>query len=202
MRYFAFVFAAVLLVAGCNRGAGDQPDHHAEWRDVLRHKQAAASPDAPPQVRQVYADSVAAFLQKHPNHGRAREVWQRIQLEFADDLSAMGRYQDSIRFYRAVLAHDPANEQAQRGLNASADRLAVTRDKLLLLEKGMSKREVAGILGRPIPGWTERKERRETTVEAWYYRTRTGGIAGVYFRDGRVFAAEESSHARVSRLGS
>jgi len=44
--------------------------------------------------------------------------------------------------------------------------------------------------------------RPEATFDAWYYRTTSGGVAAVYFRDGIVFAAEESSHVRISRLGS
>ena len=46
----------------------------------------------------------------------------------------------------------------------------------------------------------EVKRRAGTTFEAWYYRTRTGEVAGVYFRDGEVIAAEESSNARLARL--
>lgn len=202
MRVFVLVsLLAGVLAAGCG-DQPDQPDHQSEWREVLENKKAASSPDASPRQKQVYADSVRAFVQKHPNHGRGREVWQRIQLEFADELAAVGRYKDAVRFYRAVLTHDATNDHARRGLGAAMDRLAVTREKLLLIEKGMSKREVASILGKPLPGWTEKRERSVATIESWYYRTGSDGLAGVYFRDGRVFAAEDSSHARVSRLGS
>ncbi len=191
----------VLLAGGCgNQDA--QPDHQAEWRDVLRHKHAAAAPDATADQKQVYADSVRAFVDKHPNHGRAREVWQRLQLEFAGDLASMGRYQDAIRFYRAVLTHDATNEPARRGLADALSRLAVTREMLLALEKGMSHREVASILGKPIPGWTASNHRPAAKMEAWYYRMRDGGLAAVYFRNGKVLAAEDASHAPLGRLGS
>jgi len=202
VRSFALIFVlAALLAAGC-RDRVAEPDHQSEWREVLRHKQAAAHAQATPQQKQVYADSVAAFVTKHPNHGRAREVWQRIQLEFAADLVAIGRHQDAIRFYRAVLAHDPANDVAKRGLEAAAERLAVTRAKLLALEKGMSHRQVAAILGKPIPGWTVSTRRTGALMEAWYYRTHGGGLAAVYFRNGEVLGAEETSHAPLGRLGS
>jgi tetratricopeptide (TPR) repeat protein len=201
MRVFAVVSGVFLLFAsGC---AGDaQPDHQAEWRSVLQHKPAATASDATPVHKQVYADSVRAFVQKHPNHGRAREVWERLQLGFADDLAALGRYQDAIRYYRGVLADHPDNERARRGLALAADRLAVTREKLLGLEKGMSQRQVVSVLGRPMPGWLAENRRPEATFEAWYYRTTSGGVAAVYFRDGKVFGAEESSQARLGRLGS
>lgn len=200
---FSTVGASVLLLflAAC-ADRSTQPDHQSEWRNVLRHKPAAVAADARPEHKQVYADSVRAFVEKHPDHGRAREVWRRLQIEFADDLASMGRHQDAIRFYRSVLAHDPANGNAARGMALAMSRLSVTREKLLDLRKGMSERQVAGILGRPMPGWTATTERPGVTFEAWYYRTRSGGVAGIYFRDGKVFAAEETSHARLGRLGS
>jgi len=188
----------VLLSLAC---AGDDPnDNSREWLHVLRHKKAAVAPNATPQQKQVYADSLGAFVQAHPTHGRAREVYQRIQIDFANELVSLGRYQDAVRFYRAVLLRDPANADAQRGLADAVAHLAITRDKLLRLERGMSQREVARILGRPIPGWTSRLERRDSVVEAWYYRKVDGGVAGVYFRDGELLAAEENSNARLAAM--
>lgn len=177
-------------------------DHQNEWLEVLEQKKAASSPNATAAQKQVYADSVRAFVQKHPQHGRGREVWERIQLEFAEELAQHGRYRDALRFYRAVLEHNPMNARAQEGAELAADRLAVTREKLLALEKGMTHRQVSHLLGKPLPGWTEKRNRSAADIEAWYYPTRSGGVAGVYFRDGKVFAAEESSHAREMRLGS
>lgn len=202
MRVFPVVSALVATVAiACGGSRSGPADHQAEWRDVLRHKEAAAA-DANPQHKQAYADSVRAFVQKHPDHGHAREVWQRIQLEFADDLAAVGRHHDAIRFYRAVLAHDQTNEHARLGLAKAADHLAISRDKLQSLAKGMTQREVANLLGKPMPGWSVRADRAETRFEAWYYRTRGGSVAAVYFRDEKVLAAEEASNARLARLGS
>lgn len=201
MRSSLVLVLLPIVFAACSDRSAQQ-DHQAEWRGVLRHKQAAVAPDARPEHKQVYADSVRAFVEKHPDHSRAREVWQRLQLEFAGDLAAMGRHQDAIRFYRAVLQHDPSNEEASRGLATAVERLAVSRDKLLSLQKGMTQRQVAAILGKPMPGWTAKNERPEATIEAWYYRTRGGSVAGVYFREGKLFAAEETSNAKLGRLGS
>ncbi|HUP49140.1 MAG TPA: hypothetical protein VNA04_10165 [Thermoanaerobaculia bacterium] len=184
----------VVLAAACAREPA-QPDRQSEWREVLEQKKAAVADEASPVHKQAYADSLAAFVRRHPDHSRAREVYRRIQLEFADELASLGRYQDAIRFYRAVLAHDDGNEDARRGLALAADRLAVSIEKLEKIEKGMSHRDVAGLLGKPIPGWTVKKRARGATVEAWYYRTTAGGVAGVYFRDGEVFAAETNSEA-------
>jgi tetratricopeptide (TPR) repeat protein len=187
---------AFLALMRCG-AAPEQPDHRAEWRDVLQHKKAAASHVATPRARQIYADALSAFVRRHPGHNRAREVYLRIQLEFANDLSSLGRYQDAIRFYRSVLAGDPRNDDAQLGLAAAMDRLAVSHEKLLAVEVGMSQNDVAHLLGKPIPGWTVTNIRPSAKIEAWYYRTSGGGVAAVYFRDGQVFAAEEKSQARV-----
>lgn len=187
-----------MLATRCG-GSGSEADHQAEWRDVLRHKQAATVPGAPPDRKQVWADAVHAFVEKHPGHGRAREVWQVMQLEFADDLLNHGQAHQAIRFYRAVLARDPGNERAARGCERASARLVISRQQLGEIARGMRQREVTAKLGRPVPGWTHRVERRGTTFEAWYYRTGRG-LAAVHFRDGRVIATEETSSARVGRL--
>lgn len=193
------VFIPVLMTA-CSTDV--ESDVQAEWREALRHKQAATSPDASVDHKQAYADSVREFVVKHPEHGRAREVWTRLQLEFAEELAEGGRYQDAIRLYRGVLAHHPDSDPARRGLALAAERLAVSREKLLTLHKGMTPREVAAVLGKPIPGWKIETRRSGARFEAWYYPTREGSLAAVYFRNGRVLAAEENSDARVGRLGS
>lgn len=172
----------------------------ADWLEVLERKRAASAAGASPQAKQAYADSLAAFVQKHPRHGRGREVYQNIQLEFARELAERGRHQDAIRFYRAILNHSPDHEEANRGLEAAIDALAVTRAELLQLRKGMTQKEVVRLLGRPVPGWKVTVQHRGAEIESWYYRTTDGGVAGVYFRDGRLFAAEEDSHAKVTRF--
>ena len=73
------------LAAAC--GAGGDSDNSNEWLHVLRHKKVAAAPNATPQQKQAYADTLGAFVRKHPTHSRAREVYQRIQIDFARELA-------------------------------------------------------------------------------------------------------------------
>jgi hypothetical protein len=189
--------ALLVLASACS---SEVADNQSEWLHVLARKKAAVAPTATVREKQVYADTLAAFVGRHPTHSRAREVYHHIQLDFARELASLGRYQDAIRFYRSVAAADPSNEAAIRGLEEAADHLSVSREKLLLLEKGMSHRQVAGILGKPMPGWTLKRKRRDAVLESWYYRKTDGGVAGVYFRDGELFAAEENSQARLAPL--
>jgi predicted O-linked N-acetylglucosamine transferase (SPINDLY family) len=190
----------LISLAALSCGGSNTADNPSEWLHVLRHKQAAQAPNAPTQAKQVYADSLGAFVRDHPTHNRAREVYRAIQIDFANELAALGRYRDSIVVYRAVLNHDPHNTKALQGLSGAMDHLSVSREKLLALQKGMSQRDVSNILGKPIPGWQIRTDRPDSTIESWYYRRTDGGIAGVYFRDGALFAAEENSQAKVAPL--
>ena len=192
------LIAVLLFASFC--GGKHVADTSAEWRHVLSRKKTASSPNATPSARQAYLDSLTAFLARYPSHPRAREVYRRIQLDFAKELSALGRQQDAIRFYRAVLTDDPSSAEALQGLATAIDRLTVSRQKLLALQKGMSKRQVGHLLGDPIPGWTTRTERPDCVMEAWYYKTAEHGIAGVYFRDGKVIAAEADSRAKLVPL--
>jgi tetratricopeptide (TPR) repeat protein len=196
LRRIAPLLAIVVVACGRTHSV----DISGEWVRVLHQKKAALSSQATPRQKQAYADSLAAFVTRYPTHARAREVYHHIQLDFASELSSLGRYQDAIRFYRAVLADDPKNQPAANGLKIALDRLTVSRDKLLLLEKGMSQHDVARLLGKPIPGWSARTERPDCTIDAWYYRTSDRGVAGVYFRDGTLFAAEANSHQKLVPL--
>jgi hypothetical protein len=94
------LFATLVATAS---GNPVQHPETSEWLRVLSHKQAADSPNAPPAAKQAYADALAGFVNRHPSHSRARDVYHRIQLDFAQELASHGRYQDAIRFYRAVL---------------------------------------------------------------------------------------------------
>lgn len=190
--------AGLLLGSACGVGGGES-DHQAEWRQVMSRKEAAAAANATLGDKQAYADAVSAFVTRYPDHGRAREVYRRIQVEFADELASLGRQQEAIRVYRSVLTHDPSNQLATRGLNDAVANLTVTPVKMKGLEKGMSRRDVANLLGKPLPGWTRVTPRGSGDVEAWYYRSASGGVAGIYFRDGKLFAAEENSQEQTGR---
>lgn len=190
-----FLMAAVYC-SGEPRVEDTAQGHQEEWIAVLERKKAAVAPNADPKARQVYADSLAAFLRRHPRHSRASQVYQNVQLEFARELAERGRYRQAVRVYRAVLARDPENATARSAMLHAVDRLAVSRERLLEIRKGMSEGDVAELLGKPLPGWSATN--RQRGVESWYYQTTTGGLAGVYFREGKVFAAEERSDALLA----
>ena len=153
MRRIVPAVADRSLPSPLQRRAATRRRSTADWLHVLHHKKAAVAPNARRAESRSTPTRSAHSCSKHRTHSRAREVYQHIQLDFARELPSLGRYQDAIRFYRAVLAHDPAERRGDAAASADAvDRLAVSREKLLALEKGMSQHEVAQLLGKPIPG--------------------------------------------------
>ncbi|HEX7680556.1 MAG TPA: hypothetical protein VF713_20655, partial [Thermoanaerobaculia bacterium] len=58
-----FIILIVLAAMSCSGGSRDDADNSSEWLRILRHKQAASAPNAPVQAKQVYADTLGAFVQ-------------------------------------------------------------------------------------------------------------------------------------------
>lgn len=171
----------------------------AEWRAVLSAKKAAGEAAGPGQVeaRQAYASALAAFLRNHPDHGRGRAVYEEMELEYARLLASRGRYDEAVRYYASILESNPGNEVARAEMDEAERKRFVTPEELEVLRRGMSPEEVEQRLGRPLPGWSRRMVRGTTVTESWYYRRRDGGVAGVFFRNGELFAAEFEQPVRL-----
>lgn len=150
--------------------------------DAPREEQAAA--------RQAWASALLEFGNRHPEHDRARRAYREIELEYARLLASRGRYDEAIRFYQAALAVDPDDEDARLEMELAERRRFVTAESIESLERGMSREQVSQRIGMPAPGWSRRLERDGVTIESWYYRRRDGGVAGVFFRNGKLFVTE------------
>lgn len=172
--------------------AGLEDDVHGEWRAVLElKKEADNAPEADrAAARQAWAAALLEFTNRYPEHGRARQVYKELELDFARLLARRGRYEEAIRYYQAVLQDDPGHEVARAELDLAERRRFVTADAVAALRRGMSKDDVSERIGVPAPGWSRRLERDGTTIDSWYYPRSDGGVAGVFFRNGELFAAE------------
>ncbi|HVR43124.1 MAG TPA: tetratricopeptide repeat protein [Thermoanaerobaculia bacterium] len=195
----------LLLLFSCGLAAGAcgrlplEDQIHREWRGVLELKSRIAEAPAggEAEARQRHADALTGFIQRHPSHARARDAYGELELEFARMLAARGRYDEAVRYYRSALDSDPANETIHAELEQAERRRFVTADALSLLRPGMTREQVVERLGRPLPGWSRRLDRNSKTTESWFYRRRDGGVAGVYFRDGALFAADFDGPVRL-----
>lgn len=190
----ALVTTILLLPLACSRPLPDG-DEQIRWRAILDLKRQLTGPQAPgaPDVRQQYADALHAFVTRYPQHGRATQVYQRLELDFARQLADQGRFEEAIHHYRAILALDANCREAGIGLADAANRMTVTREELAAVGKGMSRDKVARILGHPRDGWIETVEKRGGKTECWYYRGADGGLASVFLASGRVFATDYSA---------
>jgi len=185
----------LLLVLGCQRS--HEEDTLSAWLGVLEKKRALQEAHPGTAARQAYVDALAEFVAKYPAHGRGRSVYERVQLEFARDLAASGRRREAIGFYRSVLERNPASAEARAGMIATIDQLSVSRAKFNQLRRGMSKREVARRLGRPLPGWSRILVKRAKRAESWYYPAEEQKVASVHFVDGKLLTAELDTGLRI-----
>lgn len=185
------LLAGFLAIAGCARGAGGDPVA-SEWREVLAAKKEwqRSEPAGRLRAHQAYVEELTAFVRRHPDHPRARAVYEATELEFARELSRRGMYDRAAVYYRSVLRNNPDHAEARAELRIAERRRFVTPETLAALTVGMSPDEVRESLGPPLPGWSRSLRRGESVIDSWYYRRSDGGAAGVYFRNGRLFAAE------------
>ena len=193
-----FALIAPLLLAGCREIPFDEQAHR-EWRHVLEVKRAAL--DAPQERRleakQAYVAALTDFLRAHPDYERADAAYEAVELEYARLLASRGRYDDAVVYYRSVVESNPAHEEARAELEELERKRFVTIESFGLLRRGMSQAEVEERLGRPMPGWSRSLVRDSIVTESWYYRRRDGGVAGVFFRNGELFAAELDGPVRL-----
>lgn len=194
----ASLLLALALSIPCS--CSNEPDRElADWRIVLARKKAIARYEEANalQARQAYVDALRDFCRRYPDHPRAREVYRDVELEFARELFARGDYQQAARFFESVLLDDPANHHVREEL-AQARRLRfLTPASLEKLRQGMRQQEVARLLGRPLPGWERTLRKGNKTVVSWYYRRADGGVGGLFFVDGKLFAAEYDKPVRL-----
>ncbi|MGH9459153.1 MAG: tetratricopeptide repeat protein [Thermoanaerobaculia bacterium] len=194
--------AALLTLCLAAGGCSHEPmaeDLAAEWAGVLDAKRAWKDAGGDVEARQRYVETLRAFVDRHPGHARAREVYEKVELDFAERLASRGDYDGAIRYYRSVLETNPRNVAARDGLAEAERKRFVSAEAVRALEKGMSAEQVAQRLGRPFPGWSRRLVRGPHVTESWYYRRADGGLAAVFFRDGRLFAAELEGPVRLAR---
>lgn len=192
------LLAVLLAGAGCAPGTLDDPVA-AAWREVLSAKKEwqRAAPEGRLAAQQAYVDLLTAFVRRHPEHPRARVVYEEAELEFARQLALRGEYDRAAVYYRSVLRTNPLRDEARAELRIAEGRRFVTPETLAALRIGMSPDEVRESLGAPLPGWSRSMRRGETVIDSWYYRRQGGGVAGVFFRNGRLFAAECGQPVRL-----
>lgn len=193
-----FALVVPLLFAGCREIPYDEQAHR-EWRRVLEVKRAAL--DAPRERRmeakQAYVAALTAFLRAHPDYERAGTAYESVELEYARLLASRGRPDEAVVYYRSILESNPGHREARAELEELERKRFVTVESFGSLRKGMSQAEVEEQLGRPMPGWSRSHVRGAIVTESWYYRRRDNEVAGVFFRNGELFAAEFDGPVRL-----
>lgn len=196
---YLLLLAGFLAATACAPGVLDDPVA-AEWREVLVAKKEwqHAAPNESVRAQQAYVDRLAGFVRRHPDHARGRIVYEEAELEFARALARRGEFDRAVRYYRSILLTNPDHEEARAELRAAERRRFVSPESLAALRIGMSPDQVRATLGSPLPGWSRSMRRGDSVVDSWYYPRRGGGVAGVFFRNEKLFAAECGAPVRLS----
>lgn len=197
LRNLFLILMLVALTSCADGRAKSAPAASDEWRSVLATKKAAIVSDDL-ALRQRYADQLLGFIRRHPDHARAREVYDDLELSFARELAARGEYAASLRYYDDILERRPdaADIAAERAEVKS--RTSVDTAELARLERGMTTREVEQLLGRPPRGWQRTAQKERTRYESWFYRTGSGEVIAIHFDSGRVFAVDPPKSGAVA----
>lgn len=182
----------LLLSIGC-RPASEQDRAREEWLQVLALKKALneTAPAQAASARQSWVDALTEFVRAHPDHPRATEVYDEIELEFARQLVARGHDLEAIPHYESYLARNPDDRTVRTELHRVLGRRRVARNQMLELQRGMTMEEVSNRIGSPPPGWVRTSRKGERELISWYYpREEQEGIAAVHFSGDRVLEVD------------
>lgn len=186
MRRLLFLSLAGLVLSACPRQSATVNTDVEEWRLVLHAKKTALKKDDP-ATREQYAARLLKFVQDHPDHARAREVYTELEIDLARDLTARGDYDRALQYLRDVQSREPQNRRLQAQLAETLDLESVDPTEVAAVKPGMTFDAVRATLGAPPPGWTRKNGVR---YESWFYRNSAGGTAAVHFDAGRVIAVD------------
>jgi hypothetical protein len=180
------------MVLACRKPPSPDDPRVTGWKRVVALKQVARA-SGKADDRQRYADAVIAYLREHPDHPRARSVYQELQLEHARELAARGSIRPAIDICKHVIRTFPDNDKAREELTRLTDLLEVSQAELAEIENGMDEKRVVELLGSPPNGWRRQARKSGKMIESMFYRNDRDGVAAVHLENGRVFAVDYDS---------
>jgi len=186
--------AFLLLLFACVKRS---PAQLVLWRDIQELQRKADANPSSLDAKQRYVDALASFVRAYPGDEEASALYSREELAYARDLVRSGRHAAAISYYENLLKREPGNAEAVEELRQARTQAVVPRERFDELRKGMSRDEVAAILGQPFPGWTHTTQKGSSTWETWYFRKSDGGNASVGFVDGKAWVAEYDGVIRL-----
>ncbi len=140
-----------------------------------------------------YYDQLTTFLQKHPDHQEAISAYIEASMKGIHALVMEGKYKsakENIDYMKTLAQNDP---RLDTWSNEAGEMMVVTKEEFDLVDNNMTYDDVISILGYPpLPFGLKTNELKKAGktffVVSFFYKNEDGGVAAIYFRDGKVYA--------------
>jgi tetratricopeptide (TPR) repeat protein len=172
------------------------------WLESMRKAQAVA-PAGSSRKQQIEAaleshrkikPTLDAFITKvdeyynRTHDPRAAQVIAREKIIVGDEyITLLSRYDSALEQYRAALAIDPNNPDAQKRIELAQARRFVSMNAFAAIKTNMKEDEVRRSLGLPREDWIKQVVQNNRLYSVWIYPKEDGGAAAVYFDNGVVY---------------
>jgi hypothetical protein len=176
------------------------------WLESMRKAQAVApavASTAPSRKQQIEAaleshrkikPTLDAFITKvdeyynRTHDPRAAQVIAREKIIVGDEyITLLSRYDSALEQYRAALAADPNNPDAQKRIELAQSRRFVSMNAFAGIKAGVKEDDVRRSLGLPREDWIKQVVQNNRVYSVWIYPKEDGGAAAVYFDNGVVY---------------
>jgi tetratricopeptide (TPR) repeat protein len=119
---------------------------------------------------------------------RAAQVIAREKIIVGDEyITLLSRYDSALEQYRAALAVDPNNPDAQKRIEMAQSRRFVSMNAFAGIKVGVKEDDVRRSLGLPREDWIKQVVQNNRVYSVWIYPKEDGGAAAVYFDNGVVY---------------
>jgi tetratricopeptide (TPR) repeat protein len=172
------------------------------WIETLRKAQPAAPPNASRKQmiettlegHRKIEPTYIAFMDKLKEYydrtgdRRAATLLAREKVLMGDQyMNLLSRYDKALEFYRAAVALDPTNPEANQRVATAESRRYVSMTAFAGLRMGMKEDEVRRLVGLPREDWIKQVVQTGRVYSVWIYPKADGGASAVYFDNGVVY---------------
>ncbi len=172
------------------------------WIETLRKAQRVPPPNASRKqmiemalenhrkIEPTYVALMDKLKEYHDRTGdpRAATLLAREKVFMGDEyMNILSRYDKALEFYRAAVALDPNNQEANQRVATAEGRRYVSLAAFASIKTGMKEDEVRKLVGLPREDWIKQVVQSSRVYSVWIYPRADGGASAIYFDNGVVY---------------